>query len=397
MHMLKLKQKMKKRTYSNFRRALLFVSITVLLLTAFAYTKSSVLADRFDSQIAELEEENADRRNTIDELEAEASSYQDAIDKLQAKINSLQSSIDANKAKQEDLKRKIAKAQAELEKQKHILGESIRAMYVEGQISTFEMLAASKDLSEFVDKQVYRSSVQSKIKETLDQITALKLKLQNQKTQVEALLKDLQLQQTELAIAQEKQTELLNYNESQQNSYNSQLKSTQKKIDELRRQQAIENARLFGGSGGQLGGGGYPWGYAKCIHTGRVEGWCYNYDWAVGGSVYNWQTGGYGYRNCTDWVAYRVRTAGGYVPSGLGNANTWDNRAPSYGYTVSGTPRKGAAAVSNSGYYGHVMYVESVNSDGSIVVSDYNRAGTGKYDVTPLSAGTASNLRYVYF
>lgn len=93
----------------------------------------------------------------------------------------------------------------------------------------------------------------------------------------------------------------------------------------------------------------------------------------------------------------RVKVAGGHVPSGLGHAKLWDDRAPSYGYAVSSAPRVGSAAVSNNGYYGHVMYVEAVNADGSIVVSDYNRAGTGKYDMNTLSASTASNLRYVYF
>lgn len=38
-------------------------------------------------------------------------------------------------------------------------------------------------------------------------------------------------------------------------------------------------------------------------------------------------------------------------------------------------PRAGAAAVIMGGAYGHVMYVESVNGDGTITVSDYNGLG----------------------
>jgi surface antigen len=114
----------------------------------------------------------------------------------------------------------------------------------------------------------------------------------------------------------------------------------------------------------------------------------------MNGSVNNWQNGGYGYRNCTDWVAWRVKTAGGYVPSGLGNAKYWDDRASAYGFTVSSAPRVGAAAVSNYGYYGHVMYVEAVNDNGTITVSDYNRAGTGKYDINSISS---AGLMFVYF
>jgi surface antigen len=270
-------------------------------------------------------------------------------------------------------------------------------MYLEGQLSTLEVLASSENLSDFVNKEEYRTSVQEKIKETLNKITELKHQLSQQKNEVEVLLKEKQELQNQILSQRNEQNRLLGLNQSQQSSLNKEIKDNFARITELKRQQAIENARLFGGGSGQLGGGGYPWGYAACYHTGQVEGPCPNYDWAVNGSIWNWQTGGYGYRNCTDWVAYRVRVAGGYVPSGLGNAKLWDDRAPAYGYTVSGTPREGAAAVSNSGFYGHVMYVEAVNSDGSIVVSDYNRAGTGKYDMNQLSASTASNLNYVYF
>ncbi|MEX1995407.1 MAG: CHAP domain-containing protein, partial [Candidatus Saccharimonadales bacterium] len=198
----------------------------------------------------------------------------------------------------------------------------------------------------------------------------------------------------QLSADQAEQNSLLAYTAGQQAEYDSQVKKASAKIIDLRRQQALENVRRFGGSGGVIGGGGYPWGNARCLATGQIGGWCPGYEWGYNGDWHNWNTGGYAYRNCTDWVTYRVRAAGGYAPGGLGNANQWDDRAPSYGFTVSSTPKVGAAAVSNSGYYGHVMYVEAVNDNGSIVVSDYNRAGTGKYDMNNINP---AGLRFVYF
>ncbi|MBP7807594.1 CHAP domain-containing protein, partial [Candidatus Saccharibacteria bacterium] len=253
---------------------------------------------------------------------------------------------------------------------------------------------SSKDLSEFVDKQQYRNSVQDKIKTTLDKINALKDQLREKRAGVEQRLKEQQRLRTEENEKKQENQQLLSLNENEQSALDSKIKKASKQIEELKRKQAIENMRLFGGGTGQIGGGGYPWGYAKCIHTGQVDGWCYNYDWGVNGNPWNWATGGYGYRNCTDWVSYRVRSTGRFVPGGLGNANNWDNRAPSYGFKVSSKPKAGAAAVSNSGYYGHVMYVEAVNGDGSIIVSDYNRAGTGKYDMNTINPG---GLSFVYF
>ncbi|MDQ3123347.1 MAG: CHAP domain-containing protein [bacterium] len=378
------------------RRLTLLVSIAVFSFGSFAGVRY-VSAQSLQEQINNLTRKNSQTQDQVEDLKLEAASYEDAINTLQARINAYQREIDVREAQSKKLQAQIIQKQKELEKQKMLLGKNIKAMYLEGDITTLEMLATSKSLTEYFDKQQYRSVVKDKIKDTLDKVTVLKAELQTKKVEVEKIIKQQEQLRTATAVQKTEQARLLNFNESQQSQFNSQMKSNQKKINELKRQQAIENARLFGGNGGQLGGGGYPWGYARCIHTGQLEGWCYNYDWGVNGNAYNWNTGGYGYRNCTDWVAYRVRVAGGRVPSGLGNARQWDDRGPSYGLTVSSTPRVGAAAVSNNGYYGHVMYVEAVNGDGTIVVSDYNRAGTGKYDMNVLSTSTASYLRYVYF
>lgn len=93
----------------------------------------------------------------------------------------------------------------------------------------------------------------------------------------------------------------------------------------------------------------------------------------------------YYYRNCTSYVAWRVKTETGKSASGLGNANTWDDNAPGKGYIVDTTPEPGDAAVWDTtgpgDKYGHVAYVESVNADGSANITDYNfttRGGPGR-------------------
>jgi surface antigen/peptidoglycan hydrolase CwlO-like protein len=378
----------------NFKALSVAVVLAMLVVGAGVYT-GIAQADKFDEKIDQLQDQNSGYQNQVQELTAEAESYQDAINKLESQINGLQQQIVANQKASDKLAAEIKAKEAELAYQKDVLGQSIKAMYLEGQMSLVEMLAASRDISDFVNKEVSRNAVQNKIKTLVDEITQLKITLEQKQRELDARIKDQKNQQAELNAAQDEQAQLLSYTVDQKAAFNAKISKNKNKIADLYRQQALENIRRFGGSGGQLGGGGYPWGYAKCIHTGQVDGWCPNYDWAVGGSVYNWTTGGYGFRNCTDWVSYRVGVqTGRYVPSGLGNARQWDDRAPGYGFTVSSTPRDGAAAVSNYGYYGHVMYVEKVNGDGTITVSDYNRAGTGKYDVNVISP---SGLVFVYF
>lgn len=359
-------------------------AVAVFSLTGLA----EVSADRFDEQINKLQQENSGRENALTGLRGDAADYQQAITLLREQLVQVQAEINANIAKQAELQQKIEETEAELARQRSVLAADIKAMYVDGNISTIEMLATSKNLSDFVDKEAYRNAVQKQIQETLKKITKLQAELQAQKDEVDRLLLQQRAQQQQLDSNRREQSRLLALNQQQQTEFNAQIKKANADIAELRKQQVEENCRIFGcGGGGVLGGGGYPWGYAKCIHNGQVDGSCYNYDWGVNGQVYNWKTGGWGYRNCTDWVAFR---SGGRVPSasvmhiyaGSGHAKYWDDTGRGMGKQVDSSPSSGDTAVSNSGGYGHVLYVEQVHADGSITVSDYNRAGTGKYDTS---------------
>lgn len=371
--------------------------MVALFIVSSGVVMPRVFADQFDQQINDLQKQNSQKQQDIQRLQIEATGIEDQVAKLGQQIDGLQGEINQNQARKESIEKQISDAETELAKQKKILGENIRAMYLEGQITTLEMLASSKDLSEFVDKQAYRTAIQEKITQILKSITDLKFQLRTQQDEVAKIIKEKETLQNQVQSQKSEQDRLLGLNQSERAVTDQQIKDNFAKIRDLKQQQAEENVRLFGSGGGTTGGGGYPWGNAVCIHTGQIEGSCWNYDWSVGGSVWNWQTGGYGYRNCTDWVAFKLKSNGKSVPSGLGNAKTWDDYGPSYGLSVSSTPTEGAAAVSNSGTYGHLMYVERVNDDGSIQISDYNRAGTGKYNTATLSTAVVSSLRFVRF
>ena len=385
-----MKTKIKKiRKYSLAQPLLVLVFIfvvgSVISFSPFA------LAQTIQEQINQLNQQNANTQQQVSVLEGEASSLQDKINQLQQRINGLQGQINENTNKVQKLEQEIIKTEEELNQQKQLLGKNIRAMYIEGQMSTFEMLASSNDLSDFVDKEQYRNSVKSKIVAALDRINNLKLQLKNQQEEIKARLKEQQVLQNQLAGERNENDRLLSLNENQRSSLDQQIRSNNTRIADLRRQQAEENCRRFGCGGSYtVGGGGYPWGNAPCLANGVVDGYCPGYEWGYNGSYYNWDTGGYAFRNCTDWVAYRI---GKYVPM-LGNANMWDNRAQGLGIATGSEPRVGAAAVSNVGYYGHVMYVEAVNANGSIVISEYNGNGMGKYSMKTISA---SGLVFVYF
>lgn len=384
-----MKQKVHK-TGRIMQRSRIAKSLAVgLLIAGFAFSTIGtplVRADRFEDAINALRAQNEQNQAQAGQLQVQASSYQDAVDKLQAQINGLQVSIDANKAKQADLQNQITAAEAELAKQKKVLGDNIRQMYLEGEISTLEMLASSKDLSQFVDKQQYRNSVQAKIKATLDRVTELRHQLAAQKEEVEKLLKDQETMQATLAGQRNEQNSLLAYTQSQKDQFDQATRSNNKEIAALRAQQAAENARLFGGSNLVLGtacdtsrGDTYPSPWCSSAQDSLVDRW----------GMFN--------RECVSYTAWKVYESGRYMPywGGIGNANQWDDNARAAGIPVDGSPRAGDVAIKNSQPYGHAMYVESVNPNGTINISQYNASLDGRFSLA--YNVSASGLVFIHF
>ncbi|RIM28389.1 CHAP domain-containing protein, partial [Staphylococcus cohnii] len=67
------------------------------------------------------------------------------------------------------------------------------------------------------------------------------------------------------------------------------------------------------------------------------------------------------------------------------------------GYTVNNSPASGSVLQSTAGGYGHVAYVENVNSDGSINVSELNYGqGAGVVTSRTISASEASGYNYIH-
>lgn len=92
---------------------------------------------------------------------------------------------------------------------------------------------------------------------------------------------------------------------------------------------------------------------------------------------------GYSLRNCTSYVAWRLATLGidPHEFEGLGNGGDWYAKSPPSRRSTE--PAVGDAAVqppTESNKFGHVAFVESVNSGGTITVSEYNYNENGAGD-----------------
>jgi len=385
----KTKTSQMKHTKNMTKKRLIVFAAFLGIFSGVLFTSHAVFADNYQDQINTLENENAAKQGNKNVLGIQASSLQDAISKLQSQINSLQSQIASNEVARDQTIAKITKSEADLKKQKSYLGDSLKAMYVDGSISSLEMLASSQDLDHFVDQEEYQNSVQGQIQRTLDSIKQLREQLDKDKVSLERMIAELSAMRTSVATQQAEQARILALNQSQQNELDTQIRTNNDNIDRLRAEQARLNN--FGAAGtGVNCGGGYPG------STRGVNGtWGCNYgldegldDWGM----YN--------RECVSYTAFKVKASGRSMPAwgamGVGNANQWDDNARASGIPVDRSPRRGDVAVSNAGSFGHVMYVEQVASDGSIYVSDYNQQWDGRYRIYWIDASKVAEKGLVF-
>ena len=101
---------------------------------------------------------------------------------------------------------------------------------------------------------------------------------------------------------------------------------------------------------------------------------------------------GLGAGQCTTW-AWLKRPDLGFIKA---NANRWDDAARANGLLVNRSPSAGSIFQTDSGWYGHVGYVESVNSDGSINVSERNYAGCYGVMFSTIPASEVGKFNYIH-
>jgi surface antigen/predicted nuclease with TOPRIM domain len=374
-----LKQKHTLNRFYNVRSV-----VAALLLAGLVSGAAIVHADQYSHQIEVLQSDSSARQGKVDGLETQASSYQDQINRYQSQISSIEAAISENQAKQTDLQNRIEADQKKLDLQKAYLRGVIRTLYVDGQLSTIEELATSKNLNEYVDKEEYRITIQNNVDSTIKEIAALQKQLKEQKAELDDLIASQQRQYSRLSESKSKQQELLSYNQSQQSAFNRVIAKNSARIEELRRLQRAANATFSVGAvgSGPTCGGGYPARWCNVPQDSVLDTW----------GMYN--------RECVSYAAFRVAASGRFMPgwgwSAQGNANQWDDNARAAGIPMSfgSGARAGDVAIKDSQPYGHAMYVDSVNGDGTINISQYNVNLDGRYSTNTISQ---AGLYFIHF
>lgn len=144
--------------------------------------------------------------------------------------------------------------------------------------------------------------------------------------------------------------------------------------------------------------GGYPYASYHGPGTNPSKYW-----WTdTSGSGYS--PYGYAYRNCTDFVAWKLNATNKFsATSGYGHGYQWGHRASDDSgtkYGVNKKPTRGAVAwwdrdAYGMSSYGHVAWVESVNGDGTVTIQEYNNPGGGTYGKRTINKDHVSG--YIHF
>lgn len=124
----------------------------------------------------------------------------------------------------------------------------------------------------------------------------------------------------------------------------------------------------------------------------------YSASFSFGGSSVLYAGNRYAYGYCTYYAYNRRAAAGRPVGSNWGNASTWAALARASGFAVDKNPRAGDVFQTTGGWggYGHVGYVESVNADGSINVSEMNYAGWNRISSRTIPASSIGQFNYIH-
>ena len=336
----------------------------VFLFTFMALIVASVArVDAYNCKSGDTECEAAKanmkaNQNEAKEYTEKAKSVSQVISQLNSEINSLNNDIVSNENKVKELNAEIAANEEKLAETQAALAKMLVSMHFNGDSEPITILAGSKTISDYAERQAREDVAKQEITAASERIKEIKEKLNSQKQEAEKAL----------ALAEE----------------NRRLVASKKSDQEVLKAEYDKNANdatvlasyweeqlkalAWTPPSNSTGNGSRNWG-ANNTYPRRYNCPQDNVQYsAYGGAVCQ----------CTSYASYKA-----YEKWGI--SNTWGGHARNYvnavGYYVPATgartyvdknPAANTIAIQLGGAYGHVMWVESVNADGSINVTEYN-------------------------
>lgn len=380
------------------RKTKLLIGLFAALIILTPYVANAATLNQLLRQKTDLQKQAEANRQKLDQKKREGANLQNVIEDLDGdiaytinRIKNTQSQIDVT----ENI---ISGLNADIEENEQTLAGldgQLRTAYVTiyelAQTSTVEIFTSGQSLSDIISRTQYIEAIQSSLMEKIniakqlkDSLESKKRDSESQKASLQNLNKVLADSKANLAGQRAGKDSLLRETQGEQAKYEAllrKLSTDQEKIDK----QIYEARRRSAGQGEQIfyGGSNYPW--ASEPNPAAIDPWFF----------YK--------RQCVSYTAWKIQATYGKVFTntrpGQGNAWNWPALARDQGYQTSSTPTAGAVVswpIGQNRPYGHTAWVESVNADGTINVSEYNwvveRGYSERRNVNPLQYGTPTYI-----
>lgn len=324
-----------------------------------------------------------------------ASFYEAKVADLTTDIAAMRLKIADTEAQITELNAQIEETQKKLDSEQNALAELLVNMHFESDVEPISVLAGANSISDLAEKAARGDVAKKQIAAAATSIKEAKMKLEEDKAKVEKLLEEQQVAEKDLEEKRSEQQTLVEKYQNDAEAYRAQV------LEAREAQRVAEKAYRDANPG--LSGVYYDGAdtYSSYIYdlgleeTGGARGYECPRDWdARATSVNGTKIGGL-MCECVSYVgwkayeSYRIYLA-------YGNAYDWKWRAESDGYIANRTPEEGSIGWTSYGKYGHVFWVESVNSDGSIDVTDYNWNIDGRFTARTIAAGSVGSFYYIH-
>lgn len=279
------------------------------------------------------------------------------VERLNAEIASLEADIIANQAIADDLSAQITENEAKLELQQTALARMLVDMHFESEPDAIILLAGSSSIGDYAEKQSRQTNAKTQVTSSAEAIRELKESLEQQKSSVDALIASAEASRAEITIKRNRQNALIAKYQNDSAAYERDAAAAR-----VTMQQEIAAEIAKYNTGGVVGEGFNSYPYADRCPRDNV-GYI-----VVGGYVCQ----------CTSYAGWKAQEFFGIYISSWGDAKSWGTTASRLGYVVDNIPAPHTIAYSTSGIYGHVMWVESINANGTINLTEYNNPSSSK-------------------
>ena len=417
----------------NKRLLTFVVTGTALALGTLA---PSVNAQDIDSQINTANSQIQNLNNQKQAVASQVDQLSQDLSNVQSRINSVQAEQETAKANLEVLKAEISKLETLIAERNERLKDQARAVQVNGARSYVDFLLNADSITDVVnrigvivdlvganrqlmqeqarDKEQVQTKEQAQ-KDNLNQQKANEAQLQNLQTELsatftrhKATLANLSNEELEAIAARDGLVQEKERLAAEKARADAEKAAAQKAAEEAKEAmlKATEEAVAKAAATPAAATASTPATIAAKSEAAVAK----SSNIVVGGSFAAPDpsfvaalNGGY-FGQCTYYMYNRFAQLGSPIrTTALGNAAEWPANAAAAGYGVSSTPRAGTAIVFQRGVggadpvYGHVGFVERVNADGSLFISEMNVQGLNVISTRTIPAGVAAQATYINF